>query len=112
PACGNGRRAVAGRATESAAHMPDTSTTVAPAAGTASAPSSPAIPSAPAGGGPTAFPGAGPGKTFCPYKGLEPYDETYRDYFIGRDREQKIIIANLHAAPLTVFYGASGVGKS
>jgi len=32
--------------------------------------------------------------------------------FFGREQDQEIIIANLYAARLTVFYGASGVGKS
>lgn len=49
---------------------------------------------------------------FCPYKGLQPYTEADRAYFFGRDRDREIIISNLYAAPLTVFYGTSGVGKS
>jgi tetratricopeptide (TPR) repeat protein len=49
---------------------------------------------------------------FCPYKGLQPYTEEDRAFFFGRERDQRIIISNLFAAPLTVFYGASGVGKS
>jgi len=49
---------------------------------------------------------------FCPYKGLQPYTEQDRTFFFGRDRDQQIIISNLYAAPLTVLYGASGVGKS
>lgn len=49
---------------------------------------------------------------FCPYVGLQPYTEADRDYFFGRQREQRIIASNLYAAPLTVLYGASGVGKS
>jgi hypothetical protein len=49
---------------------------------------------------------------FCPYVGLQPYTEADRDYFFGRDRDQRIIVSNLYAAPLTVLYGASGVGKS
>src|SRR5256885_5724333 len=47
-----------------------------------------------------------------PYKGLQPYTEADRAYFFGRERDREIIIANLYAAPLTVLYGASGVGKS
>ncbi|MCU1264674.1 MAG: hypothetical protein JWM21_992 [Acidobacteria bacterium] len=50
--------------------------------------------------------------SFCPYKGLQPYTEADRKYFFGRTRDQGIIISNLYASPLTVFYGASGVGKS
>jgi tetratricopeptide (TPR) repeat protein len=49
---------------------------------------------------------------FCPYKGLQPYTEQDRAFFFGRTRDQQIIISNLYAAQLTVFYGASGVGKS
>lgn len=49
---------------------------------------------------------------FCPYKGLQPYTEADRKYFFGRTRDEGIIISNLYAASVTVFYGASGVGKS
>lgn len=49
---------------------------------------------------------------FCPYKGLQPYTEADRAFFFGREREQEIIASNLYAAPLTVLYGASGVGKT
>lgn len=49
---------------------------------------------------------------FCPFVGIEPYTEADRDYFFGRNREQRIIISNLYAAPLTVLYGSSGVGKT
>lgn len=49
---------------------------------------------------------------FCPYKGLQPYEEKDQEYFFGRERDAEIIISNLYAAPLTVLYGASGVGKS
>lgn len=53
-----------------------------------------------------------PSHSFCPYVGLQPYTEDDREYFFGRDREQRVICSNLYAAPLTVLYGASGVGKS
>src|SRR5262245_65095151 len=53
-----------------------------------------------------------PAAQFCPYKGLRPYTEADRPYFFGRERDREIIIANLYAAPLTILYGASGVGKS
>lgn len=49
---------------------------------------------------------------FCPYVGLQPYTEADRDYFFGRERDIRVIVANLYASPLTVLYGASGVGKS
>ncbi|HKP86238.1 MAG TPA: tetratricopeptide repeat protein [Blastocatellia bacterium] len=48
----------------------------------------------------------------CPYKGLQPYTEEDRDYFFGREQDTEIIASNLLIAPLTIFYGASGVGKS
>jgi hypothetical protein len=49
-----------------------------------------------------------------PYVGLRPYTDSDDDRarFFGRERDQEIIIANLYSAPLTIFYGASGVGKS
>lgn len=47
-----------------------------------------------------------------PYRGLEPFDEADAAFFFGRERETRLIIASLFAAPLTVLYGASGVGKS
>src|SRR5512132_3575536 len=50
--------------------------------------------------------------TPCPYIGLQPYTEAERDYFFGRERDVRIVSSNLYAAPLTVLYGASGVGKS
>src|SRR6516162_4436750 len=49
---------------------------------------------------------------YCPYVGLQPYTEDDREFFFGREREQRVISSNLYAAPLTVLYGASGVGKS
>jgi hypothetical protein len=49
---------------------------------------------------------------FCPYVGLQPYSEADQDYFFGRERDSRIITSNLYAAPLTVLYGPSGVGKS
>ena len=50
--------------------------------------------------------------SFCPYVGLRPYTEKDREYFFGRERDQRIIASNLYAASLTVLYGVSGVGKS
>ena len=47
-----------------------------------------------------------------PYKGLEPYSEKDQEFFFGRERDVRVIVSNLHATPLTVLYGASGVGKS
>lgn len=47
-----------------------------------------------------------------PYKGLIPYTERDSVYFFGREKETRLIIANLFASPLTLLYGPSGVGKS
>lgn len=47
-----------------------------------------------------------------PYRGLEPFDEGDAAYFFGRERETRLIAASLFAAPLTLLYGPSGVGKS
>src|SRR5687768_9644123 len=48
----------------------------------------------------------------CPYVGLQPYTQADQDFFFGRGSDIRIISSNLYAAPLTVLYGASGVGKS
>ena len=47
-----------------------------------------------------------------PYQGLIPFDEADAPFFFGRDQDIRLITANLFAAPLTLLYGASGVGKS
>lgn len=47
-----------------------------------------------------------------PYQGLMPFEIDDASFFFGRDRETRIIVANLFAAPLTLLYGASGVGKT
>ena len=47
-----------------------------------------------------------------PYPGLIPYEEEDMPFFFGRENETRLIVANLFAAPLTLLYGASGVGKS
>ena len=47
-----------------------------------------------------------------PWLGLASYSEETRAYFHGREREQRIVAANLGARRLTVLYGSSGVGKS
>ena len=31
----------------------------------------------------------------CPYVGLQPFEAADRDYFFGRERDQRIIISNL-----------------
>lgn len=50
--------------------------------------------------------------SFCPYRGLLPYTAEEQPYFFGRARSTRVIAANLKANPLTVLYGASGVGKT
>jgi WD40 repeat protein len=49
-----------------------------------------------------------------PYKGLAAFSDSELDQllFFGRERDGEIVVANLLAAPLTVLYGASGVGKT
>jgi type II secretory pathway pseudopilin PulG len=47
-----------------------------------------------------------------PYQGLMPYTEEDAPFFFGREREQRIIAANMLASRLTLLYGQSGVGKS
>ena len=48
----------------------------------------------------------------CPYRGLVPYFEEDADYFFGRQSDTQIIVANCMTTRVTLFYGASGVGKS
>jgi WD40 repeat protein len=47
-----------------------------------------------------------------PYVGLTPFTERDAPFFFGREKERRIIAANLMASRLTLLYGASGVGKS
>lgn len=49
-----------------------------------------------------------------PYKGLAPFEDSDLDAFLffGREQETEIICANLMAAPVTILYGPSGVGKT
>jgi WD40 repeat protein len=47
-----------------------------------------------------------------PYVGLIPYGEADADFFFGRERDTRVIVANLRGSVLTLLYGASGVGKS
>ena len=49
---------------------------------------------------------------FCPYVGLQPFTSSEQEFFFGREKEQRVISANLFAAPLTILYGPSAVGKS
>jgi hypothetical protein len=47
-----------------------------------------------------------------PFKGLTPYTEEDAPYFFSRDVERDVILGNIMAARLLLFYGPSGVGKS
>lgn len=47
-----------------------------------------------------------------PYQGLVPFSEEDADFFFGREKETRLITANLFASPLTLLYGESGVGKT
>jgi len=47
-----------------------------------------------------------------PYQGFEPYSEADAPFFFGRDQETRLIIASMFATPLTLLYGASGIGKT
>jgi len=57
-------------------------------------------------------PANGTRERHCPYVGLQPFEEADHPYFFGRERDQRIVIANLLSSSLTVLYGGSGVGKS
>ena len=47
-----------------------------------------------------------------PYKGLDSFAKDDADFFFGRTRDIRLIVANVFASPLTVLYGPSGVGKT
>ena len=47
-----------------------------------------------------------------PYVGLVPFGVEQADYFFGRASESEVIAHNVLARPMTVLFGASGVGKS
>jgi hypothetical protein len=47
-----------------------------------------------------------------PFKGLVPYSVADADYFFGRNTWRDLVIDNLLAYRVAVFYGASGIGKS
>lgn len=48
----------------------------------------------------------------CPFPGLSAFDEVNAEYFFGRARARRIVIANLKGSALTILYGARAVGKS
>ncbi|HRO58251.1 MAG TPA: hypothetical protein PK177_03645, partial [Burkholderiaceae bacterium] len=47
-----------------------------------------------------------------PWPGLAPYDEASQRFFHGRKSEADELLRLIRLAPLTVLYGASGLGKS
>lgn len=47
-----------------------------------------------------------------PYKGLKPFALGDEAIFYGRREDVRLIVANLYAAPVTILYGPTGVGKS
>jgi hypothetical protein len=53
-----------------------------------------------------------PDQRDSPYQGLTPFDERDAAYFFGRQKDIRLIVADLFASPLTLLYGESGVGKS
>lgn len=47
-----------------------------------------------------------------PWPGLAPYDEASQAFFHGHDEDASELLRLIRLAPLTVLYGASGLGKS
>jgi WD40 repeat protein len=47
-----------------------------------------------------------------PWPGLDPFDETDRDYFHGRAAEAGELLRLVRREPLTVLFGRSGLGKT
>jgi hypothetical protein len=47
-----------------------------------------------------------------PYVGLEPFSREHARYFFGRVLDAKVITNNVLTRPITVLFGAGGVGKS
>ncbi|MEA2560152.1 MAG: hypothetical protein QOH06_1656 [Acidobacteriota bacterium] len=47
-----------------------------------------------------------------PWPGLDPFDETDRDYFHGRTVESSDLLRLVRREPLTVLFGRSGLGKT
>ena len=48
----------------------------------------------------------------CPYPGMRPFREADSQYFFGRDRDVKELIAHLRSYPFVTVIGPSGSGKS
>ena len=47
-----------------------------------------------------------------PWPGLDPFDETDREYFHGRAAESGELLRLVRREPLTVVFGRSGLGKT
>jgi len=47
-----------------------------------------------------------------PYTGLRPFAERDAEIFFGREKETRVVTANLRTRKLTLLYGPTGVGKS
>ena len=47
-----------------------------------------------------------------PWPGLDPFDETDREYFHGRAAEAGELLRLVRREPLTVLFGRSGLGKT
>ena len=47
-----------------------------------------------------------------PWPGLDPFDETERDYFHGRSAESSELVRLVRRELLTVLFGRSGLGKT
>ena len=48
----------------------------------------------------------------CPYPGIQPFDEEWKEYFFGRDLQTDDIIERLAATRMVSVLGGSGSGKS
>jgi O-acetyl-ADP-ribose deacetylase (regulator of RNase III) len=48
----------------------------------------------------------------CPYVGLEPFEPAHAEYFFGRQLDSRVLADHVSARPITVLYGATGIGKS
>jgi hypothetical protein len=47
-----------------------------------------------------------------PFRGLAAFGEEDAGWFIGREDDCRVVVANLQVEPLTLLYGPSGVGKT
>ena len=51
-------------------------------------------------------------KSRNPYVGSKPFEENDKDYFFGREREWRDLLARVISRRVVVFYAQSGAGKS